>query len=234
MQLGVVIVAGMLVVGAFYDLWKREVPDKVWLLFGGLGGFLTVVDVYFGRIGLLTPSLLVGITVVLAISLYYFGFYGGADAKALIAISIILPVYEPANFVHPFAALMILANTVTLSLFLPVALAAFNVMQMLNGKRIFEGLESEPSWRKAAACFIGYRAAPGRVKRFQLKLENVENGVRKLRFSLLRNEEEFAEEGDRWVTPGIPLVVFMLAGVAVLVLFGDLTTVVFKMLLPFY
>ncbi|MBI4258530.1 MAG: prepilin peptidase [Thaumarchaeota archaeon] len=223
MDIGLIIILVTLSVASIYDLWKREVPDKVWLIFGAIGSAATALDIFSGRLQLIVLFASVGITTVFSTGLYYLRFYGGADAKALIAASLTLPFYEPTNFIHPLAPIMILANGTLLLIGLPVLFSLFNLIQIVRGKHIFQGFESESWWRKAAACSIGYRAGLKRVRRFHLTLEKVEEGVKKFDFSLLRDDDMFVEKGDRWVTPGLPLIVFLLVGAVALALYGDLT-----------
>ena len=223
----------MLSVGSMFDLWKREVPDKVWVIFGGIGVILTAVDLSLGAIEPLGLLVSLGITAAIAAALYYLRFYGGADAKALVAAAAILPLYSPPNLLHPFAPIQILSNALFASLFLPVALASYNLYGVLRGRGVFAGLESEAWWKKVVACFIGYRAGPGGPKSFHLNLERLEGGIRRFDFSLLKDDEEFAQEGGRWVTPGLPLIVFMLGGAMILFGYGDLTSLIVRALLAF-
>jgi len=49
-------------------------------------------------------------------------------------------------------------------------------------------------------------------KRFATSIEKNINGKKKFVFSLLENEIKFIEDKDIWVTPSIPLIVFLLFG----------------------
>ena len=53
-------------------------------------------------------------------------------------------------------------------------------------------------------------------------MEKVEGGKRKLDLSLKSTKEDFVQGEDIWVTPAIPMILFMLAGFVVMVLYGDL------------
>lgn len=228
MELGIITVLVMLTAASIYDLWKREVPDKVWLISGTIGAALTVFDIWSGRLQLFALIASAGITTVFAVGLYYLRFYGGADAKALVAASLSLPIYEPPNFIHPSAPIMILANGTILLIALPVIFMLFNLSQIVRGRPIFQGFESEAWWKKAAACCMGYRSGPKGVRSFHLALEKVEKGEKKFDFSLLKDDDMFVEEGGKWVTPGLPLIVFMLAGALALLLYGDLTVLMLR------
>src|SRR5208283_5215696 len=62
MILNLVIAAGMLIYTSYLDLEKREVEDKVWLIFGGIGGVLQAYEIGTGQASLIT----LGIALALA------------------------------------------------------------------------------------------------------------------------------------------------------------------------
>ena len=65
-------------------------------------------------------------------------------------------------------------------------------------------------------------------KRFATSIEKNINGKKKFVFSLLENEIEFIENKDIWVTPSIPLIVFILFGYIISILYGDILKIFFK------
>jgi preflagellin peptidase FlaK len=85
----------MLSIGAYYDLETIEVDDRLWMVFGGTGPVLYVSEYYMYGVTANVQMILVSVslTAAIAIALYRYGFFGGADAKALMAISVIMPVY---------------------------------------------------------------------------------------------------------------------------------------------
>ena len=69
--------------------------------------------------------------------------------------------------------------------------------------------------------FIGYKTKNIK-KRFAISIEKNINGKKKFVFSLLENEIEFIENKDTWVTPSLPLIVFILFGYIINILYGDI------------
>jgi len=211
----------MLFATAYFDLKSREIDDKIWWGFGALGLGLTAVEILLGY----SPDLLLYLasTVLsggLGFAFYYLGFYGGADAKALLCCALLAPLFNRNLTLHPFTPLIIFVNSLILTIILVVYYGVNNLVHLLIGDRIFEGLEHEPLHRKILACLLGFRAK--RVGSFYFSMEKKEDGRRRFDFSLLQVNEDFVTEDGIWVTPGIPLIVFMAAGFVVMVVFGDL------------
>lgn len=82
-------------IGAYYDLRTNEVENWVWLV-GGIGGVLLAVFHYGFSIFLLVHfvfAAIVGVAIVAAF--YKFDKYiGGADAKAIVALGLILSYWS--------------------------------------------------------------------------------------------------------------------------------------------
>jgi preflagellin peptidase FlaK len=219
------IAAIMLLFTSYLDLKFREVPDKVWLIFGGIGGVLQVYEVLNGDTSLLQLGIAVGLATAIGMGLFFFGFYGGADGKALIALAVLVPIFTPAVGLYTIAPLMILTNGVLISILLPLGLLLYNAILLAKKVPIFDGFQ-EPSYRKFLACLLGYKQR-GKPKEFQFGMEKVVPSssttgaeVKKFDFSLMR--DEFETKTGTWVTPGIPLLVFFTAGYFVLLVYGDL------------
>ncbi|HYB03360.1 MAG TPA: hypothetical protein VED17_02785, partial [Nitrososphaerales archaeon] len=201
-----------------------EVPDKVWLIFGALGVALQVYEVANGETLLVQLLIGVGLGALVGMGLYFFGFYGGADGKALIVVGILVPHFVPRVGLYSIGPLMVLTNGVLVSIFLPIGLLFFNLYQLTRKKPIFEGFQ-EPLYRKILASILGYKQM-GKPREFQFSMEKdtgTEAGstvVRKFDFSLMR--DDFETKSGTWVTPGIPLLVFFTVGYFLLLLYGDL------------
>jgi preflagellin peptidase FlaK len=215
----------MLCFTSYLDLKTREVEDKVWIIFGVCAALLQGYEVFTGLTDLLTLGISVLVSALLGLGLYYFGFYGGADGKALIVLAIFLPVYKPRVGLYQIAPLIVLTNGVLISMILPVSLLVLNSIRLLRGERIFEGFD-EPKYRKLLAAMLGYKPF-GKPRPFQFSLEKPataeeenQRGSKKFDFSLMR--DDFEEKPNTWVTPGIPLLVFFTAGFVVLLFYGDL------------
>ena len=127
-----------LCLSSWQDLKTREVPNKIWLFFGPAGLALTLLQLY-SEISEGTNVALwlwlgsVVLTTGISLALFYIGFFGGADSKALICLSISLPIYP--SFVYgyvdvfvPFFPLAILSNAVLASSLLVVLIVLYNLI----------------------------------------------------------------------------------------------------------
>ena len=173
--------------------------------------------------------MIVPIMFLIFILLYQFDIIkGGADAKALIALSIMFPLYpligpfplivlpyDAAQFVLPFP-LLILFNAAVLTIIVPLVLLAFN---LARGQIRFP------------AMLFGYKLPIQEVKdRFVWPMERVEDG--KIKFSAFpRASETMAEDLDQlsaaglkevWVTPKIPFLIPIAASLLFSVIVGNL------------
>jgi preflagellin peptidase FlaK len=186
----------------------------------------------------------VGVTSALALVLFYAGAFGGADAKALICLSLTLPFY-PSNFMHLTSTTLIFPLSVFSN---GVILAALSVLYALlrnafwrqrTGRRLFEGLESESKGRKILALLSGYKIPTGKLEKssflYPLEDANVsEEGEIKRKLLVFPKDEEREEIVNRildaakeekieyvWATPGLPMLVFITAGLITALIFGD-------------
>src|SRR5919198_3367059 len=166
-ELRILACLSMLVIAAIIDIKKREIPDKIWIGFGGLGGLLFLVQ-FFGLAGqtsslsalpgnLLFSYLLgIGIMSAIAFAIYRTSLFGGADSKALVAIAVLVPSYDGSlaafSFfnLHGFTALTVLTNALIISMSHVAYNLCRNTIQIARGIPIFDGLE-ESGIRKAAA-----------------------------------------------------------------------------------
>lgn len=229
MLLSIFLIAGVFLIASYFDLKERLIEDKLWIIGGVLALAVNSFEALAGRLrfGIFEAVISIAITSAIGWALYYLRFYGGADAKALVVASIAMPVYRPPYYFHPIAPLMILTNTFFAALSVPVVLGIYNFYNLLRGRRIFEGFEHERQWRKIFACFLGFRLRSEKAPKFLLGMEKTVEGRRTFEFSRLKDEEEFITEHGKWVTPGLPLIVFMTVGYAVMLVFGDLLLLIY-------
>ena len=220
---------------ASYSDWKtREVSDKLWILFSSVGITLNIIELslYFSLQFLTLVIISISLSSLISFILYYFGFFGGADMKALVVISLLIPVYPypvyyPSNYLHPFTSVISLTNGIFLTISLPIIFFTLNIVRLIHGKDIFSGFEGEKLWRKVLACFLGYRASKAEKSHFFMSLEKTIDGKKRFHISLLK-DEEFTLGQDVWVTPGIPLLIFISLGFTSTILFGDFLTLLFR------
>jgi len=181
-----------------------------------------------------------------AMILIAFGFYvmgllhGGADAKALMAITLVAPVYpvlggfpliqfDPRlagalEVVYPFS-LVVLTNAALVFVLAPLVLLAYNARR---------GTVRFPH------ALFGYRVPIDAVPRFAWVMEVIVGGERKAVLSprRTRDREEMLANlrgigaTDVWVMPQIPFIVPMLAGFVVAFLVGNVLFGLMTVLLP--
>ncbi|SMO68794.1 A24 family peptidase [Halorubrum cibi] len=130
---------------AVRDVRTRRLPNRVWPPLYAFGALLLLWDAALlwpfagldGRWFLVRVAVSLLFVAPLGYAFWYLGAFGGADAKALIALAIVFPTfptYEVAGFSLPLVetalgvfSLTILTNTVLLGLAYPVGLAVANL-----------------------------------------------------------------------------------------------------------
>lgn len=218
----------LLSVASFMDLVRREVDDWVWLLLASVTGPLTLFRtlLYFDTGYPLLVLISIAFSSSVAYLFYRFELYGGADAKAIVALSLAYPVNLHGRAVHPIAPIGVLLNALILSLIIPVALFMFNAYRLLVRREdVLSDLAGAPFHIRLAALFLGTRVSF--PKRFWAPMVRVEeDGL--VRISLSPSftgyfAEEKRNNGRRelWATPGIPLVVFITMGLVLYTAIGD-------------
>ena len=173
--------------------------------------------------------LTIPIMFVMLILMYQFDVIkGGADAKALIALSVVFPSYPiflqfpiiaipnpMVTIAFPFS-LLVLFNAALLSLVVPIGLIALNV-----GRKDL----------KVPAMFFGYKVAIQDVRRrFVWPMQRVEEGQVRFRYFPKENEdfdqilEQLANAGEKsiWVTPKLPFLLFITASVLLSAVVGNI------------
>ena len=219
-EIKLILIAATLAFASYQDLKTREIDDKLWLITAPIGGVLTLYEM------ITTPGyqyylagFSIGLTVVLALGVAYIGLYGGADAKALIMISLTMPIYPFAGvLVSPFYPLTILGNGLVLSLLLIPTLAVLNlVWKVARKKNLFEGIRATPM-QKLGALFTGIKVRPSTAMSVHFNLiEKFDGGKRYLKLFNRVEETDEVKIIDKkaeyvWVTPAIPMIVFFLFG----------------------
>jgi preflagellin peptidase FlaK len=204
----------MLVLASVIDIRKREIPDKVWLGFGGLGILMAILDVLNGtfRFGynlgseatttfgpnnnLMSYLLGVGLIAPIAYAIYRTGLYGGADSKALVVIAILVPPFVISGLnvasIHGFSALTVLTNAVLLSVGHICYNIVRNSLELARGSRLFEGFE-ESTTRKVLAFAVGYRSSAPRGYLYAMECVDNDSGKLKFRFNPAAYDD-FVEE----------------------------------------
>ncbi|MEM3420424.1 MAG: prepilin peptidase [Nitrososphaerota archaeon] len=102
----------MLLICSYEDIRKREIDDKIWIIFSSIGISITLID--FSYLIFYISSLI--IATIISIIIYYSKFVGGADSKALITLSFLDPINLNKNTIHHFNSIIVLTNSCIISL----------------------------------------------------------------------------------------------------------------------
>jgi len=234
-------------VSSILDFRSREVDDRVWLAYAPIGLVLTIVTVLVDPSRIILTVASAAIACVLALGLFYFGLFGGADAKAIMCLGVSMPLV-PLRFpgllgyVHPFFPIPVLVTGFICSALVAVWFGLKNLLaySRFGSSAMFQGLEHESRWRKALAMISGYRTEMSRLRSvFYLypMEEIVQTADGALRsFKLFVDAEvdrdkmvsEFSNaysnlnlQGQVWATPGLPMLVFITVGLVLTLIFGD-------------
>lgn len=236
----------LLSLAAYSDIKKREVSDKLWLIYFPLAVFYTVIRLASDP-SLLTLTLMsISIIVIISFSIFYLGLFGGADLKAFVCLGVALPFY-PLNFspllgsYHSFYPLTILYHAYFFSVSIIVYNVSKNIVWTYKSKKVlFEGLKKEPLYRKMLAVLTGYKVEINtlREKIYLYPMEEISNGAEKKIRKLTLNTDIITDRhiqiqnlvhsldneniNEVWVTPAIPLLFFVTIAFISNLIVGDI------------
>ena len=223
--------------------WKvRRAPNALWYVMGGFGVIFGLYQLWLNDFNL-SFLIWLGAGVLFIYMLVYLifrvGGFGGADAKALIAIAIMFPLYpaiDLAGFNFPISddimspvfALAVLGNAVVLNIIVPLCMLLYNLTSTPPSE-----LLSNP-----VGAFTGYRARIGDLKGKHLRLMHhygEEDGNVQKRWVFKGSEiddssvkelakwRDAGKIGDKvWVTPKLPFLIPITLGFLVGVFYGDI------------
>jgi len=225
LEIRLIACAVMLVLASVMDLKKREISDKVWISFAGLGLLITAIEFSSNSINLLQYGFGIAITAPIAYGIYRSGLFGGADAKALVAIAMLVPFYDMPFKIHGLTSFTVLTNATILTFAHVIHNIVRNSMDLAKGKAVFEGLE-ESGVRKALAFIMGFKAnAP---KGYLFAMESSYGDKRRFNFHPAGYEDYVsANSNNVWVTPALPFIVYMTFGFLLMIIFGDLLALIY-------
>ena len=214
-MIGIGIALTMLIVGSIIDVRKREIHDYYWIGFGSVGFLLLFIDP-----DLISNLLTIGFALIIApfvLLMWRIGFFGGADAFALIALAVIAPMATISeNAVTPFPTL---SNTAILFVFPLLMNVMRNVIAQIKGDNIFDEYDASTA-KKSAAILMGYRS---KNPRFGFAIEKTENGKKKFDLAMHHAEnQEFCTKPNTWITPGIPYLLLITGGFIIQLFYGDI------------
>jgi preflagellin peptidase FlaK len=217
--------AGILTYASYTDIKTRRASNYLWVIMGVIGAVLLLVQ--YLTIGFDNIWYLVFIPIMILLMYAFFQMrllFGGADAKALMAIAILVPI-QPSLVTSlgtfPIwtsfwpGSWTIFCNSVILFLIIPLSLLIYNL-----AKRNVQ----------FPHAMLGYKMSVEKAKQtFVWPLERIKDGKRKLSYmpkEFDADEELKAFENlgitEIWVTPKIPFMIPLLVGFIVAFFPGDL------------
>ena len=238
-----------LLYSCYTDVLTRRVSNQVWKIMLVGGALFVIYDLLNGGLpALLKVALSGGIIFIFVYILFQLGGFGGADAKSLIVLAIIIPVYpviELLGFTFPHQgeplidlfAFSVFGNAVLLTIVVPLSLFLYNLLT-LKPREIIE---------KPAYIFVGYKSDISKLLNSHIKLieehhlsgnevqTKFTRGGVDINEATVSELEKFAANGlidpRVWVTPGLPFMIPITLGFFTAVFFGDLIFMLTKFLL---
>jgi len=237
-----IVVAACLSYASSMDLRTRMVNDLVWLVMVSLTAPAVLYEVYIGAIPLAAFMASAGLCFLLALAAHYIGLFGGADMVALWTLGLSIPVYPKGwvpllGIAQPILSLAVFNNTIALAASTALYAVLRNVAYVVRRGGLFEGVEASKG-AKLVAFLTGFKIETSKLDEDSpvFLLEEVgEGGVRRLKVSHVIRGSSRAQLGvsreakkllseEAWVAPALPLIAYMLIGLATAITIGDLVT----------
>lgn len=221
----------------YSDLKIRKAPNKIWHLFILIGIMLALLDILKqGPNFLVRFSLSVIVLAVFAYMLFRIKVLGGADAKAIIALSIAVPTFplvplKGIPFLNLFA-FSVFGNAILLMFIIPFLIFFYNLTQ----------LSTDELRECFFYSFLGYKSKISEMRNSRIKLiesytEQDGNIIRKfvprgvdIDAKTMRRLQRLAKDrtipSKIWVTPDLPFMIPLTLGFIVALVYGDLVYLV--------
>jgi len=236
------VVAVCLGYASVMDVKDRAVSDVVWLAMAMAVAPAVAYEAYVGDLPLTLVAISLSSCLLLGFAAHRLGLFGGADMMALWALGLALPDYPSSSWApllgvaQPILSLGVFNNTIALAASTAIYILLRNLAYRARGGALFEGVEASRAV-KVLALLTGFKVKASRIDERSrvFVLEEVEAGRRRLKVSHLARRaerqrfgvgaEERKQLGEEvWVTPALPLIAYMLAGLAAALILGDLIT----------
>ncbi len=230
----------------YSDIKSRSVTDNLWLLMIAVGIPLACYNILTDGVSALI-HLCISIlpTTALAYFLFWLDLFGGADAKSLVCISLLIPVHPEfelfsyrfpvSQFPAPFAISTIF-DAAVISLFVPLFLFFYNLFSSPhlgylreNFGYMFIGYKvriDELTGLKHTRLIHLYEEKGGKLAR-RIVLSGVE-----ISDEMARVLKKYADRGEIegvWVTPELPFMLFITSGFIISIFYGNLICVLFSL-----
>ncbi|RJS82125.1 hypothetical protein CW707_01675 [Candidatus Bathyarchaeota archaeon] len=248
-----IVTLSFLVYASWSDYRTREVSNTLWIFFAPPAFALTILELLFYNPSMLyLYGLCFALTSTFAITLFYLGGFGGADAKALMCLALALPFF-PEKLLTPlsgeisiisqnFLPFTVFSNSVIIAAATAIYIFIRNIVwHRKSGTSLFgESHKKESFWRKILVLITGYKVPIEKLKEkwHYYPLEDVEekseNELQR-KLIVMPNDEEREAIVERlakaiengkiqdmvWASPGLPMLIFITAGLITALLFGD-------------
>jgi preflagellin peptidase FlaK len=218
-----------LIVSSVFDYRERRIPNLVFVLVPA-----TAIDIYFfpdPLAKLITLLLYTGFSFAVFFTIYFLGLFGGADAKLLTVLTIMMPWPPSTQTIRtilepnlPIFALSIFNNTLlTSALIAPYSILSNLIWKRKTGRRLFENVEDESFLRKLMALLFCIKTEKAKIQPYDMIAE--ESG--KITMQKVREEDLTEEDLEHvpenvFVVFSIPMVLFITLGFVISLILGDL------------
>ena len=246
-QLGTVVVC--LLYASVVDIIKREVSDIPWIIMALEGLITTIIFLVYSenrKSEWITIAINLGLGIIIGLTLYYTGIMGGADAKALMALSINTAIY-PFNFeltsYSVYSYLPPVFNTffnwlLVMIIIYPIPLLIYNLILKIKGTNLFEEVHANIADKilmLISGFIIPVEKATKRVDVVYSEIYDDKNEKWKIKHFMavqeIEEEEEFKKQIEEkvektekkriWVKVLPPGILFLLIGYIINVLAGN-------------
>ncbi len=227
------LIATFLAYASYQDIKKRTVDDKVWICMLVLLLPFSII-ILFNKIIYLTlyiTSLVIAL--ILGFSIGYLGLMGGADAKAIMVLgALVVPeVINPFNI----PSLAIFTNSVIFSLATVFYIIFKNLKNLIKGTKMFD--EEIPLRRKILLFITSYKEKVKTIKKrpyayLIVERRYMQKRIFKVTFKVEEEDttrvlDELIKEGVTedeyiWVSPAIPMIVYILIGYIYYIIAGNI------------
>ncbi|WP_319506506.1 A24 family peptidase C-terminal domain-containing protein [uncultured Methanolobus sp.] len=228
-----------LLYACYADIKTRRVVNEVWVMMFGVGFIFIMYDLMTYGFPYLIRNILSFIFIFAFVyMLFQFGAFGGADAKVLMVISLIIPTYpmitigstsfplDGVPLINLFA-FSVFGNSIILTVIVPIGLFMYNLIK-----------NPSESLKRPFYMFIGYITPISKLEKGHFRMIESYNRTKTgIEFKFARSGTEltsnviselkrYQKEGKVkdgvWITPGLPFMIPITAGFITAVVFGDL------------
>lgn len=217
---------GILFLASYQDLKTREIDDRLWYVLIGLNGALTTLQFASKDspdILIYAVSVVIGLGIALAV--HFASLMGGADVKAIMALSLTETPLTLNGIFSLVPSVAIVTNAILISLAGPLAMLVRNLRR---GRGLFKDLcPDEPRWKVALALLTLTKVSLEEYKKnsYKYHLAEVREGdCKRLLISISVKEREgktdTAYGNEVWVSYFLPYIVFITAGYITYKIFG--------------